>query len=60
MSTHLTDDKLFQSWEACPEPEVGSPDGQTVFENNGVSKYLWHTHNEDEWIHSDTSFEVRR
>lgn len=50
---------LLQEWKENPCPEVGKPSGRTVFEDNGVSRYLWHTDNTDEWIHSDTSMKIR-
>lgn len=60
MTTFITEEARFHAWEARSEPEVGKPDGQTVFEDNGISKYLWHTAEADAWIHSDTSMEIRR
>jgi hypothetical protein len=60
MSMFDTDERLFEKWENNSEPEVGSPDGRTIFEDNDVTKYLWNSANQDEFIFSDTSMEVRR
>lgn len=60
MSTFVTEQKRFEAWETNSEPEVGSPDGRTIFEDNGVTKYLWNSANQDEYIFSDTSMEVCR
>lgn len=52
MSTHLTDTKLFESWEATPEPNKNEPDPSIILELDAVSDaYLWASKNsKDGWL----------
>ncbi len=54
MSTHITDEKLFQSWEATPEPSLGKPSRTTILEEDADGSYLlWNSVNQSESIKWD-------
>jgi hypothetical protein len=40
MSHHITDEKLFQSWEATPEPDIGQPSETIIFGESGDGYYV--------------------
>lgn len=52
---------IEEQWEENPEPEVGQPSGQTIFEQAGSSSYVWNSANYNEIIRfSGETIDIKR